>query len=311
MSKQFDAGKIDFVGRVKFFTGLSVFMVVASLALIFGGKLNLGIDFSGGTEIQVKFAQALDGDAKLQEIVGKAISGASVQSIDGASEFIVRFQNLTGANDTEVNRVQQERVNAIKTSIATEFAANGPEIRRVDSVGPQVGDQMKRNAWLALFYSLIVILIYVGLRFDYEYAPGAVLCLFHDGIITVGFFALIGREINIQIIAAVLTIVGYSINDTIVIYDRIREISASAGRDVPLSKIINKATNEMLGRTILTSTTTWMSCMALYLIAGGAIEDFALAMLLGVVLGVYSTIYVASPSIVLFRDIMNSKKAVA
>jgi preprotein translocase subunit SecF len=121
---------------------------------------------------------------------------------------------------------------------------------------------------------------------------------------------LIGREINIQLVAAVLTIVGYSINDTIVIYDRIRELADVPGnRGVPLAKIINKATNEMLGRTILTSTTTWMSSLALFLIAGGAIEDFALAMLVGVIAGVYSTIYVASPLIILFRDVIDKKKA--
>lgn len=310
MSK-FDAGKIDFVSKVKFFTILSVFMVVGSLTLLAFGKLNLGIDFTGGTEVQVKFAQPLESDAKLQEVVGKAIDGASVQSFDQNSEFVIRFENAAGATDQEVNQKQQERVNLVKEAVSSNFAAQGPEFRRVDSVGPQVGDQMKRNAQLALFYALIVILIYVGLRFDYEYAPGAVLCLFHDAIIAMGFFALIGREINIQMVAAVLTIIGYSINDTIVIYDRIREISATADRSVPISKIINKATNEMLGRTILTSTTTWLSCFALFLIAGGVIEDFALAMLVGVIMGVYSTIYVASPLIILFRGILAPKKSAA
>lgn len=309
MSKKFDSGKIDFVGKTKFFVIVSTVLVLGSLALIGFGRLNMGIDFTGGTEIQVKFAQPLGNDKKLQEIVTQTLNGAVVQSFDGSSEFVIRFQNADGVPEEELGKIQQERVVAIKSAITTSFAAEGPEFRRVDSVGPQVGDQMKRNAVLALFYALVVILIYVGLRFDYEYAPGAVLCLFHDAIITVGVFALIGREINVQMVAAVLTIIGYSINDTIVVYDRIREVAAESDRDVPLMKIINKATNDMLSRTIILSFTTFISCFALYMIAGGTISDFALAMLVGIVVGVYSSIYVAAPSIVLFREVWGAKKA--
>lgn len=310
MSKNFDQGKINFVGKINLFVGVSVIAVLASLALIFFKGLNYGIDFAGGTEIQVRFQQAFSNDGALRKFMADIdLESVHLQRFGADNEYLIRFESLKGATEEEQNRYQNEMVKKITDGLQTNFASLTPEIRRVDSVGPQIGDQMKRNGVLALFYALIAILIYVGLRFDYEYAPGAVLCLFHDAIITVGVFSLLGKEINSQLLAAVLTIVGFSINDTIIVYDRIRETNATF-KGVALPKIINRATNDMLGRTILTSFTVMISCLALYFLAGGVVGDFAFAMMIGVVVGVYSSIYVASPSIILFES-FNKKKATA
>lgn len=301
MSKKFDQGKIDFVGKVKVFAGISAAAVVLSVLLIMFKGLNYGIDFAGGTEIQVRFQQNITDDSELRKYLeGSGLTNVHLQKFGADNEYLIRFETSKGNSEEEKNRIQNETVKGITTGLQEKFGSLGPEIRRVDSVGPQVGDQMKRNGILALFYALIAILIYVGLRFDYEYAPGAVLCLFHDAIITLGVFSLLGKEINGQFLAAILTIVGYSMNDTIIVYDRIRE-TADTYKDVTLAQVINRATNDTIHRTLLTSSTVMMSCLVLAVFAGGVIEDFAFAMLIGVVAGTYSSIYVASPLIILFE----------
>lgn len=310
MSKSFDQGKIDFVGKVKFFAIVSAVAVAGSLMLIFFKGLNYGIDFAGGTEIQIRFQQGFTDDSVLRKFMtGIGLDNAHLQKFGSDSEYLIRFESLKGATEEEQNSYQNQMVKKITDGLQERFASQTPEIRRVDSVGPQIGDQMKRNGVLALFYALIAILVYVGLRFDYEYAPGAVLCLFHDAIITVGIFSLLGKEVNSQLLAAVLTIVGYSINDTIIVYDRIRE-TAITFKGVTLPKVINRATNDTLHRTILTSVTVMISCLALYFLAGGVVGDFAFAMMIGVVVGTYSSIYIASPSIILF-DSLSKKRAAA
>jgi preprotein translocase subunit SecF len=308
MLKNFDEGKIDFVGKIRFFAGVSVVLSVVSIGLLLFKGLNYGIDFSGGTEIQIKFQQPISGDEELRKFMTDlGLENVHLQRFGENNEYLIRFEAFKGANEEERNRYQNEVVKKITDGLKTKFATQGPEIRRVDSVGPQIGDQMKRNGILALFYALIAILIYVGLRFDYEYAPGAVLCLFHDALMTVGVFSLVGKEVTAQLLAAVLTIVGYSMNDTIIVYDRIRETSHTF-KGASLKQIINRATNDTIHRTILTSSTVMISCLALYFLAGGVIEEFAFAMLIGVVVGTYSSIYVASPLIILFEEISTKRK---
>jgi preprotein translocase subunit SecF len=176
-------------------------------------------------------------------------------------------------------------------------------------VGPQVGAELKRNGFLAVFYCLLVILIYVGLRFDYKYSPGAVICLFHDAVITLAIFVLVGKEVNVPILAAILSLIGFSLNDTIVVFDRIRE-TEDHYRHKSISFIINKAINDMLERTIITSGTTFVSALSLYLFAGGTVSDIAFAICVGIFFGTYSSIYVAAP-LILFVDKLKSAKAVA
>jgi preprotein translocase subunit SecF len=185
-------------------------------------------------------------------------------------------------------------------TLATQFADQKPEIRRVDSVGPQVGQELKRNGLLAVFYSLLVILIYVALRFDYKYSPGAVICLAHDAIITLAIFVAVGKEVNVPILAAILTLIGYSLNDTIVVFDRIRE-TEDEYKDRGVKFIINRSINDMFQRTIITSGTTFCSAFCLWWFAGGTVSDIAFALCIGIFFGTYSSIYVAAP-LILFMD---------
>jgi preprotein translocase subunit SecF len=294
----FDKGRIDFVGKVGFFGVFSVGLVVGAILIMMTKGLNYGIDFAGGTEVQVKFAQPVNVEDLRKAVEGMTLNNLQVQSFSGAEEFLIRFQSPTGATDKETNENIKKAIAQVTETLNTSFAAQGPEIRRVGSVGPQVGEELKRNAVLAVFYSLFIILIYVALRFDYKYAPGAVFCLFHDAILVVGIFALIGQEMNVQIMAAILTLIGYSLNDTIVNYDRIRE-NIQLYPDVPLEWIINRSINDMLGRTILTFVTVLIAVACLFIWGGGVIREIAMTLGLGLLIGTYSSFYVAVPLVLI------------
>lgn len=298
---------IDFMGMTKIFSPLSITMVMLSLAIIFIKGFDYGIDFAGGTEIQVKFAQAVDA-ADVRKFSAETGFRGSVQSIGGSQEFLLRFEQPEAKTERETNQAITKMVAEVTEKLKTTFAAAGPEVRRVDSVGPQVGSELKRNAVLSIFYCLLVILVYVGVRFDYRYSPAAVFCLFHDAIVTLGIYSIFGWEVSIQTLAAILTLVGYSLNDTIVIFDRVRENEA-VFRDKPIAWIFNHSINEMLGRTILTSLATFSAVAALYFFTQGVIKDFALTMGIGIIIGCYSTIYVASPLVFQFDTIAKLKKA--
>lgn len=302
------SGKYDFVGKVGFFTGVSILLVVLSLAYLGVKGISYGIDFKGGTEFQVRFDKGVTIDQVRKSVDDLKLGEVGVQSFgEGSDEFIIRFQGKQGASDKETNDILNADISKIKDIVTTTFAANHPEIRRVDTVGPQVGAELKRNGLLAVFYCLLVILIYVAIRFDYKYAPGAVFCLFHDAIITLGIFVLVGKEVNVPILAAILTLIGYSLNDTIVVFDRIRETD-SHYHDKGYRFIINKAINDMLHRTLITSGTVFTSALCLYLFSGGTVADIAFAICIGIIFGTYSSIYVAAP-IVLLMDKLTAKKA--
>lgn len=291
-----DYGKFDFVGKIGLFGGIAATFVVASLVYLAVNGISYGIDFAGGTEMQVKFGKETS-IAQIRELADKqGLQDASVQGFEG-SEYILRFQTEKGKTDKETNEIQQAATNKLKTAITTELAASEPDIRRVDSVGPQVGAELKRNGILAVFYCLLVILVYIALRFDYKYAPGAVICLAHDAIITLAIFELSGREMNIPILAAILTLIGYSLNDTIVVFDRIRETEhEQSGKGWKF--IINRAINDMFTRTLITCGTTFTSALCLYLFAGGVVSDIAFALTVGIFFGTFSSIYVAAPLII-------------
>lgn len=294
-------GKFDFVGKVGLFGGLSLLFVVVSLIYLAVHGVTYGIDFAGGTEMQVKFAQPTTIE-QVRDLTHAqpGLLNVGLQAFGEGNEFIIRFQTEHGKSDKETNETQNKAVAALKETITSKLAANQPEIRRVDSVGPQVGAELKRNGFLAVFYCLLVILIYVALRFDYKYAPGAVVCLFHDAAITLAIFVLTGREVNVPILAAILTLIGYSLNDTIVVFDRIRE-TEHLYKSKGIGFIINRAINDMFERTLITSGTVFVSAVALYLIAGGVVSDIAFAMVIGIIFGTYSSIYVAAPMILMME----------
>ncbi len=303
-------GKFDFVGKVGIFGGISVFLVVISLIYLGVHGLSYGIDFSGGTEVQVKFAQPVTIDQVRALTEKQGVLNVGVQGFGDGNEYIVRFQTAQGKTDKETNENQTQAVAKLRSAIETDLAASQPEIRRVDSVGPQVGAELKRNGLLSVFYCLLVILIYVSLRFDYKYAPGAVLCLAHDAIITLAVFELTGREVNIAILAAILTLIGYSLNDTIVVFDRIRETEHSQARG-NMKNIINQAINDMFWRTLITSGTTFVAALSLFIFAGGTVSDIAFAMCVGIFFGTYSSIYVAAPTILLMEKIKSARAVTA
>jgi len=287
-------GRFNFLGVALYITAASIVLVLISIVLIGAKGLNYGVDFAGGIEVQTQFNDSVDAGAVRQFMSELGFPKANVQALGGKNEYLIHVESAEGKSEAETNAHIQETIAKIKTGLTEKFSGSGAEIRRVDTVGPQVGAELRRNGVLAAFYCLLLILIYIGLRFDYRYAPGAVFCLFHDAIITVGIYALFDWEFTVQTMAAVLTIIGYSLNDTIVIFDRIRE-NIPIWRDKDIYWISNKSINETLSRTILTYITTYLTVAAMFFFADGVIRDFAIAMMIGMFLGAYSTIYVATP----------------
>lgn len=298
--------KFDFVAKVGLFGVISGVLTLLSLIYLGIHGLNYGIDFKGGTEIQVRFEQQTSMEELRDKIKKHNLDKLTLQNFGDGSEYLIRFQT-DGASEKEINQKNKAQIEGIKTTITADMADKKPEIRRVDSVGPQVGAELQRNSFLAVFYCLLVILIYVAFRFDYKYSPGAVICLFHDAVVTLALYVLIGKEVNIPILAAVLTLIGYSLNDTIVVFDRIRETEAESA-EKGLRYIINKSINDMFSRTIITSTTTLVSALCLWLMADGTVSDIAFVLCVGIVLGTYSSIYIAAP-FMLLAEKLKAKKA--
>lgn len=299
MKKHESFGKIDFVKSSVLFGSMSAFMVILCLVYLGVRGVSWGIDFLGGTEVQVKFESPVTIEALRSVVEKEGLINPGLQGFGDDREYIIRFQLPTKGTEKEINLAIKASVEHLKNSINTTFASQKPEFRRVDSVGPQVGAELKRNGFLSVFYCLLVILIYVGLRFDYKYAPGAVVCLFHDAVITLAIFVMVGKEVNIPILAAILTLIGYSLNDTIVVFDRIRETESLYSVE-GIKFIVNKAINDMLQRTLITSGTVLTSATALWLLADGTVADIAFALVIGIVFGTYSSIYVAAPFVMLF-----------
>ncbi len=291
-------GKYDFFTIGKYITAATVVLTILSFVIIGVKGFNYGVDFAGGIEAQVQFSQDVDSGKVRQFVADIGYPNANVQSIGGNAEYLIRLDMPAGKADAEVNKYVSETVDKLKAGLATHFADLKPDVRRVDTVGPQVGAELRRNGVLAGFYCLLLILVYVGLRFDYRYAPAAVFCLIHDAILTLAIYSLFGWEVTTQTMAAILTIIGYSLNDTIVIFDRIRE-NIPLHRNKDLYWISNRSINETLSRTILTYFTTYLTVLSMAVFADGVIREFAITMMIGMFLGAYSTIYVATPLMIM------------
>ncbi len=281
-------------------------VVIGFLAIIFSKGFEYGIDFAGGIEMQLQFDKPVEVAKVRSFTTDLGYAGATVQSFGDENEFLIRLKSEIGKTEKETNTLINQKVSKITEGLPGFFAGLKPAVRSVSSVGPQIGDELKKNGLLAILYSLLMILVYVGLRFDYKYAPGAVFCLFHDAVITLGIYSLFAREVNVQTMAAILTIIGYSLNDTIVTFDRIRENSEKYKR-ANFKNLINVSINDVLSRTMLTSVTTLLAVAAMYFLAGGVIRDFAFTLAIGVVVGTFSSIYIASP-LVLFADHIQNKR---
>jgi len=294
---------LDFVGKRKLAVTFSVVLILIGLiSLVVKGGPEYGIDFAGGTLIQIKFQEPTKAAEIKDALKGLDMKGMVVQQFgDEANEFLVRAQEVSG----ELKSLSQD----IQTALEKSYGAGKVEIRRTEMVGPQVGKDLREKGLLAVLYAMIGILIYVTWRFEFRFAVGAVIALVHDVLITLGVFSLFGKEIDLPIIAAFLAIIGYSLNDTIIVYDRIRENMGKHARD-GFPAVINRSINETLSRTILTSGTTLLVILALFIFGGGVIHNFAFALLVGVVVGTYSSIYVASPLLIFWEEHKSGKSSV-
>ena len=284
-----ETGRFNFMGHSYFFLIGSIFLTVVGLGIILTQGFRFGIDFAGGNEIQIQFQDQAPPVSQIREFLKtEGFEEALVQSFGEENEVLIRLKEEKLRNINQLSKQIKEQWPQL-------------EIRRVDSVGPQIGEELKKKGLLALCYSLLLILIYLGLRFDYNYAPSAVFCLFHDTILTMAIFSLFGREVNVQTLAAVLAIIGYSLNDTIVTFDRIRENLNIYGKKETFSNVCNRSLNDVLSRTLLTSITTMIAVSSMWFLAQGVIKDFAFTLGVGVVIGTYSSIYVAVPLTVFFQ----------
>ncbi|MBI4041928.1 MAG: protein translocase subunit SecF [Deltaproteobacteria bacterium] len=280
--------RFDFMKNKWVFAAISGGLFFASLISFAVKGMNYGIDFAGGIETQVQFKSRVEPGELRATLEKGGLKNLSVQQFGSAEhhEFLLRAKG----GETDLYQFSSN----ITERLNDKFGEGNFEIRRVDIVGPQVGNELKKAGFLAILYAFIGILLYTAIRFDFTYAPGAVIALVHDVTITAGIFSMTGREFNLPVVAALLTIIGYSINDTIVVFDRIREIRRHKPID-PLHAVINEAMNETLSRTILTSLTVLMVVVILFFYGGATIEDFSFALVIGVIVGSYSTIGIASP----------------
>lgn len=288
----------DFMGKRKLVMTMSLIITLISLYGIFF-KMDYGVDFRGGAEIQTKFAKSVHLDEIRDALEKGGFKGTSVQTIgeEKDNEVLIKVQ----ADEGSLNLITQN----ISDSLHKSFEGNSVEIRKVDIVGPKAGSELRLSAVKAMFWAILSIMVYMAIRFDFRYAPGVMVSLAHDIIIVTGVLAFSGVEFSLHIVAALLAIIGYSVNDTVIVYDRIRE-HEDKDKIKPLEQHINEAVNDTLSRTILTSAATLLVAASMFFFGGAAIRDFFLAMSIGIIFGTYSSVYVAA-STTLFIDNLSKK----
>lgn len=288
-----DETKIPFLGARWIAGGLSLAAALLSLGLLFAMGLNFGIDFRGGTMVEARTAQPAD-IGQIRGIVGGlGLGEVAVQEFGGPRDVLVRVGVLPGAEG-------EAQMAAVRTvTDALQAALPGTEIRRVEVVGPKVSGELVQAGALALGLAVLAILVYIWLRFEWQFSVAAVIALVHDVVLTMGVFAALQIEFNLAIIAALLTIIGYSLNDTVVVFDRVRE-NLRKFKTTPLIEVLNLSVNETLSRTIMTSLTTLLALTALYVLGGEVLRGFTFAMMWGVVIGTYSSVFVAAAALLWF-----------
>ena len=269
------------------FNILSVSLVIVSLLLLLFKGLNFGIDFKGGTLIELRSTDTKINVSSLRDNLSQMNLGdISVKNFGNENDFLIKFENNENKNVIE----------EIKTNLDKSFG-NNFNFRRVENVGPKVSAELLKSGVIAISVALGLMLIYIWIRFEWQFSLGAIMALFHDVIVTLGLFSLLGLEINLSIIAAVLTIVGYSMNDTVVIFDRVRE-NLRKYSDIKIFELTNISINETLSRTLITSITTLLALFSIFFFGGEVLKGFSLAMIFGVIFGTYSSIYIANTVLV-------------
>ncbi len=280
--------KIQFNKYYKHFGLLSVVLIFLSLSFLLFKGLNYGVDFKGGTLIEIRIESSEHSVSKVRDVFNQSnLSNLTVKNFGNEKDYIIKFQKQ--------NLDNPEFINDLKKVVSKSF----PNInfRRVENVGPKVSSELLRSGIIAISLSLAAMLFYIWIRFEWQFSLGAIIALFHDVIITLGIFSFLSLEINLSIVAAVLTIVGYSMNDTVVIFDRVRD-NLKKYMDMDIFDLTNQSINETLSRTILTSATTLLALFSIFFLGGEILRGFSFAMILGVIIGTYSSIYIANPVLV-------------
>jgi preprotein translocase subunit SecF len=276
---------IDFMGKRKLAVIFSSILIIISIASLAIQGLNLGVDFTGGTLVEVGYDKAVELESIRSGLAASEFGEATVQYFGSASDILIRVAPREGVNTAEISGSILELLRS---------GGQAVEMRRVEFVGPQVGEELTEDGGLAMLYALLGILIYVALRFQMRFSIGAIAALVHDVIITIGVFSVLQMDFDLTVLAALLAVIGYSLNDTIVVFDRIRE-NFHKMRKVTSTEVMNASLNQTLSRTIMTSLTTLLVLMALFLVGGEIIHGFSAALIIGVLIGTYSSIFVASP----------------
>jgi len=272
----------------KSFNILSGILIIASLVFLVFKGLNFGVDFKGGTLIELRTDKSSANITKIRDSFNQMNLGdVSVKNFGNETDFVVKFEKQNSNDPQFIEEIKIKLSNSI----------GSVDFRRVENVGPKVSAELLRSGVIAIALSLAAMLLYIWIRFEWQFSLGAILALFHDVIITLGVFSVFSLEINLSIVAAVLTIVGYSMNDTVVIFDRVRE-NLRKYADVKIFELTNISINETLSRTIITSVTTLLALLSIFIFGGEILKGFSLAMILGVIFGTYSSIYIANPVLV-------------
>jgi preprotein translocase subunit SecF len=287
----------DFMRYKKYTIGLSVLLTIMALGVIFARGINYSIDFLGGAEVALEVKkEGITRDKIVQISEGLNLGNVEVTTygaLAGAgekNEFLLRLQHEKGQEETQTT----SRVNQVVEGLRKELGKENVEVKSISNISGKIGKEEELKGYMALLLACVGILIYIAVRFDPRFGPGAVICLVHDVIIALGFMTALGKPFSNSSIAAFLTIIGYSINDTVIVYDRIREVQTLNPR-MPIGEVINVSISQTMNRTVLTASSGLAGLLVLAAVGGGAIEDFAIAMFIGIVVGTYSSIYVAAP----------------
>ena len=293
--------KFDFMGKSRTAIMLSgAVILIGIISIIFHGGLKYGIDFAGGTLIQLKFKNPPAIEEIRDGLRTIGMGDSTIQEFGSENHVLIRVQRS--------NEKLEEVGTRVKQSLSGKFAAEDIVVERVEMVGPKVGKDLREKAVLSIIYAIIGIVLYISWRFEFQYAIAAIIALIHDVMVTMGAFSLLDKEFTLVVVAAFLAIIGYSLNDTIVVFDRIRENMRRRGK-TSLVEVINLSINQTLSRTILTSGTTLMVVMALFFLGGEIIHDFSFALLIGIIVGTYSSIFIASGFLVYWADRAHTKRA--
>ena len=280
---------IQFINYFRLFNFVSLILILISVGFIFYKGLNFGVDFKGGTliELRVENAEIGIGDVR-QSFIQMNLGDVNVKKFGKGNDYLIKFE--------QTDKNKENFIENIKTKLSKNLGGNF-SFRRVENVGPKVSGELLKSGLIAIVLSLSAMLIYIWIRFEWQFSLGAIIALIHDVIITIGFFSILEFEINLSIVAAVLTIVGYSMNDTVVIFDRVRE-NLKKYSSKSINEISNLSINETLSRTIITSSTTLLALLSIFFFGGKILHGFSFAMILGVVFGTYSSIFIANPILI-------------